>query len=43
MFGRFYAYNKLDTQILKPNNEPDQKHQRFIILGWLGQLSTIMT
>ncbi|VVC33060.1 Hypothetical protein CINCED_3A001433 [Cinara cedri] len=33
MFGRFFAYNKLDTRMLKPDNEPDQKHQKFIILG----------
>lgn len=33
MFGRYLVYNKLDNRMLKPDNEPDQKHQRFIILG----------
>lgn len=33
MFGRNFAYKKLDTRMLKPDNEPDQKQQRFIILG----------
>ncbi|XP_016657807.1 uncharacterized protein C20orf85-like [Acyrthosiphon pisum] len=33
MFGRTFDYNKLDTRMLKPDNEPDQKQQRFIILG----------
>jgi len=33
IFGRFFAYNKLDARMLKPDNEPDQKQQKFIILG----------
>lgn len=33
MFGRTFDNNKLDTRMLKPDNEPDQKQQRFIILG----------
>lgn len=33
MFGRTFDYNKLDTRMLKPDDEPDQKQQRFIILG----------
>ncbi|XP_027854281.1 uncharacterized protein C20orf85-like isoform X1 [Aphis gossypii] len=33
MFGRAIDYNRLDTRMLKSDDEPDQKQQRFIILG----------